>query len=85
MNHRGIILSANAGVKSLLGYEKPASIVGENVSILVPEPFSKMHNGFVAGYLQSGESLFLQKMRKILVVQSSGYIIPVFNYFNVRQ
>lgn len=77
IDHKGIILSANQGVKHILGYEKPASIIGENVSIIVPPPFDKHHGEYVSKFLVSGESSFLGKTRKIVALRADGYLVPV--------
>ena len=77
INHKGIILSANAGIRTIFGYEKPQQVVGENVSILVPPPFDKIHNEFLSRFLNVGEGQIISKLRKVFAVRSDGYLIPV--------
>jgi PAS domain S-box-containing protein len=77
IDHKGIILSANNGIKSIFNYEKPQAILGENVSILVPPPFDRIHNQFLDRYMKVGEGQIIAKLRKVFAVRSDGYLIPV--------
>ena len=77
IDHKGTILSANAGVRHLFGYEKPQQLVGENVSILVPSPFDKIHTDFLTRFLNVGEGQIIAKLRKIFAIRFDGYLIPV--------
>ena len=47
----GIIRIANEKVSKLFGY-KPTELMGKNVNILMPQPYSQQHNGMdVCGVL----------------------------------
>lgn len=76
INHKGIILSANPGVRTVFGYEKPQMVVGENISIFVPPPFDKIHNEFLNRYLNIGEGQIIGKLRKVFAIRSDGYLMP---------
>jgi PAS domain S-box-containing protein len=77
IDHKGIILSANAGVRAMFGYEQPDDLVGQNISSLVPPPFNKIHDSFLSRYLNAGEGNIISKVRKIFAMRADGFIIPV--------
>jgi PAS domain S-box-containing protein len=41
---------------SLLGYAHHSDLVGRNVNIIVPPPFSREHNSYVRNYIETGEA-----------------------------
>lgn len=51
---QGIVLSCNQATQRIFGYNRE-EIVGQNVSMLMPEPYRSQHDGYLANYLQSGE------------------------------
>lgn len=77
INHKGIILSTNAGLKTIFGYDKPQQLVGENISILVPPPFDRIHNDFLSKFMNVGEGQIIAKLRKVFAIKNDGYLIPV--------
>ena len=54
INHVGIIKSVNPAAEKIFGY-KSDELINNNVKILMPEPFSCRHDGFISAYNQSGE------------------------------
>jgi PAS domain S-box-containing protein len=66
---RGIILAVNEAVLSLFGYDQ-TELVGQNISMLMPEPHRSAHDGYLQRYQSSrqpsviGKRLELQGRRK---------------------
>ncbi len=50
----GRIETANPACDRLFGYE-PSEIVGQNIRMLMPEPYHSAHDGFLSRYARTGE------------------------------
>src|SRR5688500_15140331 len=55
IDERGMIESANPATERLFGYG-PDEMIGQNVSMLMPEPYRGEHDSYVARYLSTGEA-----------------------------
>jgi PAS domain S-box-containing protein len=55
INKSGVIVSCNNSARILFGYPV-GSMVGSNVSRLMPEPFASQHAHYVDRYLKTGRS-----------------------------
>lgn len=53
INSSGIIQMTNKPLQKLFDY-KASELEGQNVSILMPAPFSNRHNGYLAAYIATG-------------------------------
>ncbi len=53
INASGIIQMTNKTLQKMYGY-RASELEGQNVSILMPAPFSTRHNGYIAAYLATG-------------------------------
>jgi PAS domain S-box-containing protein len=72
----GIIRSVNAASIRMFGWSK-WQMERRNVNMLVPEPFSEMHDLALQIYLQSGESTVVDRCRVVLGMHQSGHIFPM--------
>jgi PAS domain S-box-containing protein len=48
----------------MFGYKK-GEIEGKNVSLLMPQPFSNRHNGFLRNYITTGKAKILNTVREV--------------------
>ena len=77
IDDRGTIESCNQSALRLFGYE-PSELTGRNVKILMPEPMSSMHDGFLRHYIETGEKRILGvRGREVEVKRKDGAIVPV--------
>ena len=53
INEDGIIETVNGGIQAISGYA-PEELIGENVKILMPEPFASGHDGYLRAYKTTG-------------------------------
>ncbi len=66
IDENGIIQSFNDGAENLFGYTSQ-EIIGKNVSHLMPDPYSKEHDNYIAKYIDNGTSNFVGGPPKELI------------------
>jgi PAS domain S-box-containing protein len=78
----GRIINVNAGICRLYGYTSD-ELIGRNIQILVPDPFSEDHDLFLTKYIETGKGTVIDKLRLLFGLHKNGYLIPLM--VNVRQ
>lgn len=63
INEQGVIESLNPAAEKIFGYSE-SDIIGKNVKLLMPEPFSSEHDRYIKNYLNSGIPKILGKNRR---------------------
>ena len=58
IDENGIIQSFNEGAEKLFGFTS-LEITGKNVSLLMPDPYSKEHNNYIKKYTSTGNPSFI--------------------------
>ena len=58
IDENGIVQSFNEGAEKLFGFTS-REITGQNVSQLMPDPYSKEHNNYIEKYMDTGHSSFI--------------------------
>lgn len=72
----GLILQASNSVEPVFGW-KPAELVGQNVRILMPEPHSSAHDGYLDNYRRTGITHILNQTREFVVHKKSGELFEI--------
>jgi PAS domain S-box-containing protein len=72
----GLIRFANLATEKLLGYPR-AQLVGRNVNMLMPEPHTSAHDGYLRNYLATGRASIIGIGREVLARHADGTLIPV--------
>jgi two-component system, cell cycle sensor histidine kinase PleC len=73
---RGVIVSANPATCRLFGYQQ--DLVGENVTLLMPDADKALHAGYIKRYLDTGERRKLGIGREMTARKSDGTLFPVW-------
>ena len=73
---RGIIQSCNRAACRTFGYS-PAELIGQNVSMLMPESDRSKHDGFLARYLAGDAPYVVGSTRQVQALRRSGEVFPV--------
>ena len=76
IDERGIIELANQATTKLFGYTQEA-LIGQNVSMLMPEPFRTEHDGYIKNYLETGETKIIGIGREVTARRGDGSTFPI--------
>ncbi|WP_187261891.1 sensor histidine kinase [Pontibacter beigongshangensis] len=75
IDRSGIIETVNPAAARIFGYE-PGEIIGQNVSILMPEPDRSQHDQYIENYHRTGEGQIIGKGREVLGRKKDGTTFP---------
>jgi PAS domain S-box-containing protein len=76
INADGIIDYVNPIVEQMFGYTNE-ELIGNNVSMLMPEPYHSEHDGYLSNYLNSSKNRILGKYREVVGKRKDGSIFPM--------
>ena len=71
----GTIVTFNRAAEKLFGYT-PSEIIGQNVSMLMPEPYRSEHDNYLRRYLETGQKHVLDAAREIIALRKDGTSFP---------
>ena len=74
---RGIIQSVNRATLAMFGFAKQ-ELVGEPLSMLMPEPYRSQHDGFVERYLETGKAGIIGIGRELIAQAKDGRVFPIY-------
>jgi two-component system, chemotaxis family, CheB/CheR fusion protein len=76
IDQRGIITTINPATERLFGYVQ-AELLGQNVHMLMPQPYRDEHDAYIARYLKSGEARIIGIGREVVGQRKDGSTFPV--------
>jgi len=74
---KGMILHVNPAVSDLFGFE-PSEVVGQNVRMLMPEPYHSQHDNYIRNYQRTGERHIMGGGREVVAKRKDGSMFPIF-------
>lgn len=77
INERGEVLLFNPSAERLFGY-KASEVVGNNVTMLMPEPYRSSHQKYIDRYLSTGEQQIIGVGREVEGQHRDGNLIPIY-------
>jgi PAS domain S-box-containing protein len=72
----GTIETFNPAAAKLFGYEEQEAI-GQNVSMLMPEPYQSGHDGFLRSYMETGTAKVIGIGRELQARHKTGRVFPI--------
>ncbi|EGM71434.1 hypothetical protein SOHN41_00344 [Shewanella sp. HN-41] len=76
IDYRGTVLHVNSALQSLFDY-KPQELIGRNISLLMPEPYAKEHDGYIDRYLRTNEARVIGINRELVARRKGGSLFPI--------
>lgn len=71
----GIVESINPAALQLFGYEA-SEVIGNNISMLMPEPDRSQHDGYIANYKSTGIKRIIGVGREVRGLRKNGSTFP---------
>jgi len=75
INKQGIVESLNPSAAGLFGY-KPSEVIGNNIKILMPEPYHTEHDGYLHRYQATKVPHIIGTGREVSGRKKDGIIFP---------
>lgn len=72
----GLIQEFNLAAEQLFGY-KASEVIGKNVKMLMPEPYSSAHDNHLRSYRHTGQAKVIGTSREFSGKHKNGKIIPI--------
>ncbi len=76
IDRRGLIETANRAAETMFGYTS-AELLGQNINILMPKPYSDEHDGYIGRYHETGKKRILNTPRELVALRKDGSIFPI--------
>jgi two-component system sensor kinase FixL len=76
IDDRGIVTDANHAVDKVFGW-LPEELCGQNVNVLMGEPYRTEHQDYIRAYLDTGRPQAIGRVRKVVGRHRSGRDFPV--------
>jgi PAS domain S-box-containing protein len=76
IDEEGIIRSFNPAAEKIFGYGA-AEAIGNNVNMLIPEPYHSEHDAYIQRYLQTGQARIIGRPRELTAKRRDGSAFPI--------
>lgn len=83
-SNMGTVVNANHELDQILGYKK-SELIGENISLIMPEIIGRHHNLFLQNYFEKHEQTTneIAKERLVFAQHTKGFLVPIMLFVRV--
>ena len=68
---QGIIHTVNKTVEEMFGYSS-SELINHNIKILMPEPYSELHDSYITNYVLTGKPKIMNRVRELEAQRKNG-------------
>ena len=76
IDQNGVIRDVNPATEGIFGYQRN-ELFGKNVSLLMPSPYGEEHDGYLANYLETGDTHIIGVARETVARHRDGSVFPI--------
>ncbi len=76
IDHKGLIQAFNKAAISIFGWEE-TDVIGKNISMLMPQPYQKEHDGYLFNYQKTGKKKIIGSDQEVVALHKSGRTFPI--------
>lgn len=76
IDQQGLIISVNVAMEGMFGYSAD-ELIGQNVSMLMPEPYRSQHDHYLQQFTSPGSRGILGQQRRLVGVRKDGEVFPI--------
>jgi two-component system sensor kinase FixL len=77
IDDQGLIQSVNQATEKLFGYDE-SELVGQSLTMLMPEPYRSHHQAYVEHFLQTGDAKIIGFGRELVALTKAGEPFPIY-------
>jgi len=72
----GTVLECNESIEAMFGY-KAEEVIGQNIKMLMPEPYKSEHDGYLERYLTHKQRHVIGQTRHVEAQRKNGDVFPI--------
>ena len=76
INHQGVVESFNLAAEKIFYYSK-TEVIGHNIKMLMPQPFQREHDSYLANYMHSSTAKIIGIGRDVIGLRKDGNEFPI--------